>query len=66
MSQIKNKNQGFVKTNHNGEEKANSHQFGYWKGLKDISSTDDYDKYLKQCKLRWKKYNFINLNGNRN
>ena len=48
MSQIKNKNQGFVKTNHNGEEKENSHQFGYWKSLKDISSTDDYDKYLKQ------------------
>ena len=48
MSQIKNKNQEFVKTNHNGEDKANSHQFGYWKSLKDISSTDDYDKYLKQ------------------
>ena len=48
MSQIKNKNQEFVKTNRNGEDKANSHQFGYWKSLKDISSTNDYNKYLKQ------------------
>ena len=49
MSQIKNnKNEEFVKTNHNSEDKAKSHEFGYWKSLKDISSDKDYNKYLKQ------------------
>ena len=65
MSQIKNKNQEFVKTNRNGEDKANSHQFGYWKSLKDISSTDDYDKYLKQSEHHednnFSRRNFLSL-----
>ena len=59
MSQIKNKNQEFVKTNHNGEDKANSHQFGYWKSLKDISSTDDYDKYCEYVKQKNKELGYV-------
>ena len=48
MSQIKNKSQEFVKTNQADPKAGQSHEFGYWKSLKDISSSDDYDKYLKQ------------------
>ncbi|GIS42380.1 MAG: hypothetical protein Ct9H90mP15_04200 [Candidatus Neomarinimicrobiota bacterium] len=48
MSQIKNKNKGFVKTNQNNDDKAQSYEFGYWKSLKDISSEKDYNQYLKQ------------------
>ena len=48
MSQIKNKNNGFVKTNQNNNDKAQSREFGYWKSLKDISSEKDYNQYLKQ------------------
>ena len=52
MSQIKNnKNEEFVKTNHNSEDKAKSHEFGYWKSLKDISSEKDYNQYLNQLFL---------------
>ena len=48
MSQIKNKSEEFVKTNQADPQAGQSHEFGYWKSLKDISSSDDYDKYLKQ------------------
>jgi len=48
MSQIKNKSEEFVKTNQADQKAAQSHEFGYWKSLKDISTSDDYDRYLKQ------------------
>ncbi|MDC0918283.1 hypothetical protein OAQ61_04200, partial [Candidatus Marinimicrobia bacterium] len=48
MSQIKNKSKEFVDTNKIDQNTAQSHEFGYWKSLKDISSSDDYTNYLKQ------------------
>tara|TARA_B100001093_G_scaffold7920_1_gene7692 strand:+ start:722 stop:3805 length:3084 start_codon:yes stop_codon:yes gene_type:complete len=48
MSQIKNKSKEFVDTNQIDQNTAQSHEFGYWKSLKDISSSEDYDNYLKQ------------------
>ena len=48
MSQIKNKSEEFVKTNQVDQNTVQSYEFGYWKSLKDISSSDDYDRYLKQ------------------
>ena len=48
MSQIKNKSEEFVKTNQADQKAGESHEFGYWKSLKDISTSDDYDRYLKQ------------------
>jgi Fe-S-cluster-containing dehydrogenase component/anaerobic selenocysteine-containing dehydrogenase len=48
MSQVKNKSNEFVETNQINGTTAQSHEFGYWKSLKDISSSDDYSKYLKQ------------------
>ena len=48
MSQIKNKSKEFVDTNKIDQSTAQSHEFGYWKSLKDISSSDDYSNYLKQ------------------
>ncbi|MDP6907697.1 MAG: Fe-S-cluster-containing hydrogenase [Candidatus Marinimicrobia bacterium] len=48
MSQIKNKPEEFVKTNQADQKAGESHEFGYWKSLKDISTSDDYDRYLKQ------------------
>ena len=48
MSQIDKKNQEFVKTNSHEYANADNHEFGYWKSLKDISSDQDYERYLKQ------------------
>ena len=48
MSQIEKKNQEFVKTNAPALDKENNQEFGYWKSLKDISSEDDYNRFLKQ------------------
>ena len=48
MSQIEKKNQEFVKTNAPALDKDNNQEFGYWKSLKDISSEDDYNRFLKQ------------------
>ena len=48
MSQIEKKNQEFVKTNAAALDKKNNQEFGYWKSLKDISSEDDYNRFLKQ------------------
>jgi molybdopterin-containing oxidoreductase family iron-sulfur binding subunit len=48
MSQIKNKSKEFVDTNQIDNNTVQSNEFGYWKSLKDISSSDDYDNYLKQ------------------
>ena len=48
MSQIDKKNQEFVKTNMNDSSNADNHEFGYWKSLKDISTDNDYERYLKQ------------------
>ena len=44
MSQIKNKSKEFVDTNQIDHNTVQSNEFGYWKSLKDISSSDDYDK----------------------
>ena len=48
MSQIEKKNQEFVKTNSHVLEDTTNQEFGYWKSLKDISSEDDYNRFLKQ------------------
>ena len=48
MSQIEKKNQEFVKTNSHVLEDTSNQEFGYWKSLKDISSEDDYNRFLKQ------------------
>jgi hypothetical protein len=48
MSQIEKKNQEFVKTNAAALDKENNQEFGYWKSLKDISSEEDYNRFLKQ------------------
>ncbi len=48
MSQIDKKNQEFVKTNSHEMNSAQDNQFGYWKSLKDISSEEDYNRFLKQ------------------
>ena len=48
MSQIEKKNQEFVKTNAAALDKKNNQEFGYWKSLKDISSEEDYNRFLKQ------------------
>ena len=48
MSQIEKKNQEFVKTNAPALDKENNQEFGYWKSLKDISSEEDYNRFLKQ------------------
>ena len=48
MSQIEKKNQEFVKTNAPALDKKNNQEFGYWKSLKDISSEEDYNRFLKQ------------------
>ena len=47
MSQIEKKNQEFVKTNSHVLEDTTNQEFGYWKSLKDISSEDDYNRFLK-------------------
>ena len=48
MSQIEKKNQEFVNTNAPALDKKNNQEFGYWKSLKDISSEEDYNRFLKQ------------------
>ena len=48
MSQIEKKNQEFVKTNAAALDKKNNQEFGYWKSLKDISSEEYYNRFLKQ------------------
>ena len=48
MSQIKKKNQEFVDVNQPVDSTLPNQNFGYWKSLKDISSSEDYDKFLKQ------------------
>ena len=48
MSQINKKSKEFVKTNSHVLEDTNNQEFGYWKSLKDISSEEDYKRFLKQ------------------
>jgi molybdopterin-containing oxidoreductase family iron-sulfur binding subunit len=48
MSQIDKKNQEFVKTNSHQMNSSENNEFGYWKSLKDISSEEDYNRFLKQ------------------
>ena len=48
MSQIEKKNQEFVTTNAAALDKENNQEFGYWKSLRDISSEEDYNRFLKQ------------------
>ena len=47
MSQIEKKNQEFVTTNAAALDKENNQEFGYWKSLRDISSEEDYNRFLK-------------------
>tara|TARA_S200000501_G_scaffold351690_1_gene369793 strand:+ start:829 stop:3936 length:3108 start_codon:yes stop_codon:yes gene_type:complete len=48
MSQINKKNQEFVKTNSHEMNKSENNEYGYWKSLKDISTEEDYNRFLKQ------------------
>ena len=48
MSQIDKKNQEFVKTNSHQMNSSENNEFGYWKSLKNISSEEDYNRFLKQ------------------
>ena len=48
MSQIEKKNQEFVTTNAAALDKENNQEFGYWKSLRDISTEEDYNRFLKQ------------------
>lgn len=48
MSQVNKKNQEFVNTNSHQMNNSENNEFGYWKSLKDISSEEDYNRFLKQ------------------
>ena len=61
MSQIEKKNQEFVKTNSHVLEDTTNQEFGYWKSLKDISSEDDYNRFLKQSEHNAVSYTHLTL-----